>query len=92
MRQPFFYHFWRLILASEIDQEIVFFHSRYSDLLFLIFFVFFSKTVDFGTPFEIRWGQKWHQNLPSGATNLKFLALRSVCLELLKTSCFQDRF
>ena len=37
--------------------------------------------VDFGTPFEIRWGQKWHQNPPSGATNLKFLALCSVCVE-----------
>ena len=27
--------------------------------------------VDFGTPFEIRWGQTWHQNQPSGAANLK---------------------
>ena len=58
MRKPLFYHFRPLILASEIDQEIMFFHSRFLDLLFLIFFRFFSKTVDFGTPFEIRWGQK----------------------------------
>ena len=59
MRKPLFYHFRRLILASEIDQEIMFFHNRFLDLLFLIFLsFFFSKTVDFGTPFEIRWGQK----------------------------------
>ena len=41
------------------------------DLLFLIFFRCFSKMVDFGTPFEIRWGQQWHQNQPSGATDHK---------------------
>ena len=27
--------------------------------------------VDFGTPFEIRWGQKWHQNPPSSAKDSK---------------------
>ena len=27
--------------------------------------------VDFGTPFEIQWGQKWHQNQPSGTQNRK---------------------
>ena len=26
----------------------------------------FSKMVNFGTPFEIRWAPKWHQNRPSG--------------------------
>ena len=34
---------------------------------FSYFSRFLSKMVDFGTPFEIRWGQQWHQNRPSGA-------------------------
>jgi hypothetical protein len=42
-RKPLFYHFRRLILASEIDQEIMFFHSRFLDFLFLIFFDLFQK-------------------------------------------------
>ena len=37
--------------------------------------------IDLGSPLKIQWGQKWHRNQPSGATNLKFLALRSVCFE-----------
>ena len=38
---------------------------------FFIFCCFFSKMVDLGTPFEIRWGQKWHQNPPSSAKDSK---------------------
>ena len=47
---------------------------------------------DFGTPFEIRWGQKWHQNPPSGATSLKFLALCSVCFEFFGVPCSRPCF
>ena len=50
MRKPLFYHFRRLILASEIDQEIMFFHSRFLDLLFLIFFNLFQKLSILGPP------------------------------------------
>ena len=36
----------------------MFFQSHFLDLLLFIFLRLFSKMVDFGTPFEIRWGQK----------------------------------
>ena len=60
MRKPLFYNFRPLILASKIDQQILFFQSRFLDLLFLIFFCFdlFEKWSILGTPFEVRWGQK----------------------------------
>ena len=48
----------------------MFFLSRFLDLLFLIFLIFF-KNGRFGDPFEIRWGPKWHQNPLSGAKMLK---------------------
>ena len=35
------------------------------------FFFDFFQTIDLGTPFEIRWGQKWHQNRPSSAKDSK---------------------
>jgi hypothetical protein len=38
-----FYHFRLLILASKINQQIMFFQSRFLDLVFLIFFDFFQK-------------------------------------------------
>ena len=43
--------------------------------------------VDFGTPFEIRWGQKWHQNQPSGATNHKKSRRVSSKTKLLGRPC-----
>jgi hypothetical protein len=42
----------------QIDQQIMFFLSSFSDLLFLMFLWFVSKMVVLGTNFEIRWGQK----------------------------------
>ena len=68
------------------------FSTFFGTSFFVFFKCFFSKMVDLWIPLKIQWGQKWHQNPPSGATNLKFLALRSVCLEVLKPSCFQDCF
>ena len=71
MRTPLFYHFRPLILASKIDKQIMLFSSRFLDLLFSFFPNIFQNMVDLGTPFEIRWGQKWYQNQPSGATDHK---------------------
>ena len=59
MRKHLFYNFRLLILASKIDQQIMFFKSRFLDLLFLICFILFFKMVDLGTPFKIRWAPKW---------------------------------
>ena len=52
MRKHLFYHFRPPSLASKIDQIIMFFLSRFLDLLV-------SKMVDVGNPFKIRGGQKW---------------------------------
>ena len=59
MRKRFIYHFRPPIWASKINQQIMFFPTRFLDLIFLICFRFVSKTVDFGTPFEIQWAPKW---------------------------------
>ena len=59
MRKPLFYNFRHPILASKINQQIVFLPTRFLDLMFLICFRFVSKTVDLGTPFKIQWAPKW---------------------------------
>ena len=75
MRKPPFYHFRPLVSASKFDQQIMFFLSRFLDLLFLICFWFFSKMVDFGNPIRNPMGSKMAPKSASGAANLKVLAL-----------------
>ena len=43
MRQPLFYHFRPLILASKFNHQIMFFQSSFLELLFLIVFIFFRN-------------------------------------------------
>ena len=51
---------------SKIYQHIMFFQSRFLDLLFLIIFRIVSKIVDFGHPFKIQWGQTWRPKSTKG--------------------------
>jgi hypothetical protein len=70
MRKPSFTHFRPLILAPKINKKTYVFKAVSWISFFLFVFRFFSKTIDLGTRFEIRWGQKWYQNRPSGAKHL----------------------
>ena len=59
MLKLFFYNFRPLILASKIDQQIMFFFKPLLAPPFShVFFDFFQKWLILGPPFEIRWGQK----------------------------------
>ena len=61
MRKPLFR---RLILASEIDQEIMFFHTRFLDLLFIIVFWFFFLNCWFWDPLLNPMGAKMAPKSP----------------------------
>ena len=61
MRKPLFYHFRPIILASQINQKIMFFQSRFLELLFLICFQFCLKNCRIWDPSKIQWAPKWHQ-------------------------------
>ena len=63
MRKHLLYNFRTLILASTIDQTILFFQSRFLDLFFLICFQIFFKNGKCGDPFKIRWAPKWQPKL-----------------------------
>ena len=84
MRKPIFYNFRPLILASKIDQHFLFFQSRFSDLLFLIF----QKCSILRPPFKIRWDPKWHPNQPKWHPN----ARKSKCWYAHNAFCFQTLF
>ena len=85
MRKPLFYNFRPLILASKIDQQIMFFLSRFLHLLFLICLIVF-KNGRFGDPLENPMGSKmvpksakWcHKSQISSPMNLRahFLAFQ----------------
>ena len=51
MRKPLFYNFRPLVLASKINQQIMFFQSRFLDLIFL-------ETGRFGDPLQNPMGSK----------------------------------
>ena len=57
MRQHLFYNFRPPILASKANQQIMFFPTRFLDLICL--FDFFQKLSIVGPPFKIQWALKW---------------------------------
>ena len=88
MRKRLFYNFRPLILASEIDQTTMFFQSRFLDLLFLIFVRCFSKIVDFGIPFKIRWDPKWQPKSIRWRQNARISKCRYAYFAFLFQSLF----
>ena len=67
-----FLHFRPLKLASKIDRTIMFFQSRFLDLLFLIFLKFIiRKWSILGPPFKIRWDPKWQPKLTKWRQNVE---------------------
>jgi hypothetical protein len=58
-RKPHFYHFRPPILASKIDEQIMFFRDILLDLIFHHFMWYYAKKCDFWTPFKLQGGPKW---------------------------------
>ena len=83
-----FYNFRSFILASKMDQRIMFFQSRFVDLLFLICFRLFFKMVDFETPFKIQWDRRWQPK----STKWRHNAWNSKCWYAHNAVFFQTLF
>ena len=86
MRKPFFFTISGLSFSHQKSINKLCFFKAASWIFF-----FFSKMVDFRTPFEIRWGQKWQQNHPSGV-KMAGAHSRVGVFFVPGTACSQDRF
>ena len=92
MRELLFYHFRPPILALKVNQQIMFFQTRFLDLIFLICLRLF-KCSQFWDRFKIQWAPEWHHKSSKCSQYViiswKMVSLFGALAVPLVLSCFQ---